>query len=170
MFHPYIYTLILLASLLFTSCASLSNNELISKQTVLVDSIPQNADIFYNGELVGSTPMELSLPTGIAHKVTLNKEGFKNQTGYFNPSSHNQEKPFLKLGLVQDLGYYYALAPERLVLELEWDLLPSTPGITPFISMGDLTNKADKMFESGVISEENYRIIINQIIDFFGSY
>ena len=79
MFHPYIYTLILLASLLFTSCASLSNNELISKQTVLVDSIPQNADIFYNGELVGSTPMELSLPTGIAHKVTLKKEGVKNK-------------------------------------------------------------------------------------------
>lgn len=170
MFQLNLYTLILLASVLFTSCASLSNNELMSKQTVLVDSIPQNADIFYNGELIGSTPMELSLATGIAHKVTLKKEGFKNQTGYFNPSSHNQKKHFLKLGLAQDLGYYYALTPEQIVMELEWDLLPSTFGITPFISMGDLTNKADKMFESGVVSEEDYRIIINQIVDFFSSY
>tara|TARA_B100001778_G_C18471285_1_gene575897 strand:+ start:226 stop:738 length:513 start_codon:yes stop_codon:yes gene_type:complete len=170
MSHFRFHILISIAALMLTSCFSSKNNQLDAKQTVTVDSVPQNADIIYNGEFIGTTPMELHLATCIVHQVILKKDGFKDQKGYFNPTCRDNEMKFLKLGIAQELGYYYELTPNRLLVELEWDLLPSTKGIAPFSSMGSLTNKADKMLESGVVSNEEYGIIINQIVDFFSAY
>lgn len=48
-----------------------------------IESTPPNADVYVDGEFVGSTPIEHSLPTG-RHQVELRKKGFANWSRWLN--------------------------------------------------------------------------------------
>ena len=85
---------------------------------------------------LGTTPIELSFQTDIVHEIYFKKPGFKSGVGYLNPVLKNNEKQFIQFGMAKDMGYYYALSPSELIVELKWEALPDTRGIVPFERMG----------------------------------
>jgi len=49
----------------------------VAYQRVGIESAPDAAEVYLDGELVGTTPLELRVPTGADHSVFLKKEGFQ---------------------------------------------------------------------------------------------
>jgi hypothetical protein len=64
-----ILIIIILTSILFSSCIS-------NKGTITVDSYPSQADVYINGEHIGTTPLSKSLKIG-KYIVEVKKEGYK---------------------------------------------------------------------------------------------
>ena len=101
------------------------------------------------------------------HEIYFKKPGFKSGVGYLNPVLKNNEKQFIQFGMAKDMGYYYALSPSELTVELKWEALPDTRGIAPFEQMGALSIKADQMLRSGDLTDVEHKIAIRQIIELF---
>ena len=157
--------LVLMAIL--SSCASSESGNFSARQTVSIESIPAGAEIFCHGKKLGTTPIELIFQTDIVHEIYFKKSGFKSGVGYLNPVLKNNEKQFIQFGMAKDMGYYYALSPRALTVELKWEALPDTRGIVPFERMGGLSRKADQMLRSGDLTDAEHKIIIRQIIELF---
>jgi hypothetical protein len=64
-----ILIIIILTSILFSSCIS-------NKGTITVDSYPSQAEVYINGEHIGTTPLSKSLKIG-KYIVEVKKEGYK---------------------------------------------------------------------------------------------
>jgi hypothetical protein len=81
------YVLLGVFTLGFSSCATIFTG---SRQTVKVQTIPPGADVYVEGEKMGTTPTEVSLKKGFnPENVVVKKEGFDNKTiplnSTFNP-------------------------------------------------------------------------------------
>ena len=160
--------IIAILALFFTSaCSSNIVNTLQSKQEVTIESIPSGSDVYMNGELVGTTPMVLSLRSDISHEIHFKKEGFKSSIEYLDPIFKNKKTPYLQFGLAKDLGYYYQLSSDYIISELDWESLPNTTGIAPFKTMSDLITEADNAKFSGSLNEEEHKIVMRQIVALF---
>lgn len=66
----------LLALLLIgaTSCATLFSS---SNKSIAIRSTPENAEIYINGERMGSTPLQLELDASKTYSIEYRKEGYK---------------------------------------------------------------------------------------------
>ncbi|MFX1466101.1 MAG: PEGA domain-containing protein, partial [Promethearchaeota archaeon] len=60
-----------------TSCATLFKG---TKQEVNMNSEPQKAEVYVNGQLMGETPLALKLETKSTYAVEFRKDGFKSKT------------------------------------------------------------------------------------------
>ena len=155
-------------TLFFTSaCSSNMANTLQSKQKVTIESIPSGADVYMDGELIGTTPMVLSLRSDISHEIHFQKEGFKSSSEHVDPIFKHDKTPYVQFGLAKDLGYYYQLSSDYIISELDWEFLPNTTGIAPFETMSELIMEADNAQFSGSITEEEHKIIMRQIVELF---
>ena len=155
-------------SLLFTSaCTSNMVNTLQSKEDILIESVPSGSDVFIDGELVGTTPLVLSLRSDISHEIHFQKKGFKSSIEYLDPLFKYEKTPYVQFGLAKDFGFYYQLSSDNIISELNWESLPNTPGIAPFENMSDLITEADDAKFSGSITEEEHKIIMRQIVELF---
>ena len=152
-----------------SACSSNMANILQSKQKVTIESIPSGADVYMDGELIGTTPIVLSLRSGISHEIHFQKEGFKPTKEYLNPIGKHNKKPYVQFGVAKDLGYYYKLSSDYIVSELDWESLPNSVGITPYDTMSVLVAEADNGMLSGSITEEEHKIIMRQIVELFQS-
>lgn len=160
--------LLTILTLLFTSaCSSNGVNSLHSKQKVTVESIPSGSDVYMDGDLIGTTPMVLSLRSDISHEIHFKKEGFKSSIEYLDPIFKDDKTPYLQFGLAKDLGYYYQLSSDHIITQLHWEHLPNTTGILPFEAMSELVAKADDAKLSGNLSSDEHKIIVRQIIEMF---
>jgi hypothetical protein len=63
------FLLLAMTGLLVSACAAY--------QRVGIESAPDAAEVYLDGELVGTTPLELRVPTAADHSVYLKKEGFQ---------------------------------------------------------------------------------------------
>ena len=52
-------------------------------QNVIILSFPTEASVYVNGDAVGITPMEMSLPRKLVHEIRLEKNGFNTAVKYF---------------------------------------------------------------------------------------
>lgn len=136
-------------------------------QEVFVISLPAEADVFINGESVGTTPLSVDLPRKIVHEVRLEKEGYNTAVKYFTPVPNSKSENFIKFGLSRDLGHYVDLTPSQMKEELESDLVPGSIGSDPFDRMAKRAFEADRRYEAGEITAEEHKRIIEQIIEFF---
>lgn len=159
----------ILTLFLISACSTRMVENLHSNQVVLIESIPSVSDIYINGDLIGSTPMELRLRSDLSHEIHFKKEGFKSTVAYLNTVYKYEKPPFVQFGMAKELGYYYKLSADHLIAELPWGSLPETAGISPFESMSGLIAKADSALASGSLSADEHKIILHQIIEFFNS-
>ena len=95
--------LLSIAAALLSACSSVKFSE-----DVTVDSMPSGADVFVNGEVVGKTPMVVSLDSSSVYEIKLVKEGYKDQTVSLASIRTN---PLVKFGPLSDMGYYKELTP-----------------------------------------------------------
>ncbi|MGC6455784.1 MAG: PEGA domain-containing protein [Coraliomargaritaceae bacterium] len=163
-FRFLLLTASLITAFSFSGCVYLRDGV---PQEVTVVSLPSDADVYINGESVGTTPLSLDLPRKIVHEVRLEKEGYNTAVKYFTPVPNANSENFIKFGLSRDLGYYVDLSPSEMKQEMESDLVPGSTGSDPFDRMAKRAFEADRRYEAGVITAEEHKMIINQIIEFF---
>lgn len=82
------YLVSFVAFIFLTSCSSIFNGSL---QDVRVNSTPENAKIYVNGNFISNSPSTVKLKRGETHVIELRKDGYqtfkittsKNITGWF---------------------------------------------------------------------------------------
>lgn len=158
--------LLSLGSLFLAGCASFERGV---PQKVIVLSFPTEASVFLDGEAVGITPMEMSLPRKVTHEIRLEKNGYNSAVKYFAPVPNDQAENFIRFGLKEDLGYYVDLEPGTMKVKLKSELVPTTTGADPFERMAQQALEADRRLEAGDITALEHKYIIEQIIEFFDS-
>ena len=164
-----VFSTAVLTLFLTSACTSNMVCSIQSKQKVKVESIPVGADIYMDGELIGTTPIVLSLQSDMTHEIHFQKKGYKPTKRYLDPIYKHEKQPYVQIGLAKDLGYYYELSSDHLVAELEWESLPDTAGIQPFETMSGLIAKADNALSSGDLTVDEHDVIIHQIVELFNS-
>ena len=155
-----------LSFLLLAGCASFERGV---PQKVIVVSFPTEASVYVNGDAVGITPMEMSLPRKVVHEIRLEKNGFNSAVKYFAPVPNDKAHNFVRFGLMEDLGYYVDLEPGLMKAELKSQLVPTSIGADPFERMAQQALEADRRLEAGKITPLEHKYIIEQIIEFFES-
>ncbi len=160
---------IVLSLFLTSACTTGVVDSLQSKQDVLIESIPSGSKIYMNGDLIGTTPMVLNLQSDTNHEIYFEKEGFKRAKNYLNTVYKHAKKPYVQFGLAKDLGYYYRLSTDHLIIELDWEALPDTVGITPFESMSALITKAENALSNGSLSVDEHKVVLRQVVELFNS-
>ena len=164
---PHItFALIGFSFLLLFGCASFERGV---PQKVAVISLPTGASVYVNGDAVGITPMEMSLPRKVVHEIRLEKKGFNSAVKYFAPIPNDQAHNFIRFGLKEDLGYYVDLEPGTMKADLKSELVPTSTGADPFERMAEQALEADRRLEAGEITPLEHKYIIEQIIEFFES-
>jgi len=165
--YPYItFTLVSLYTLLLFGCASFERGV---PQKVVILSLPTEASVYINGDAVGITPVETSLPRKLTHEILLEKHGFNSAVKYFAPVPNDQAHNFIRFGLKEDLGYYVDLEPGTMKADLKSELVPTSTGADPFERMARQALEADRRLEAGEITPLDHKYIIEQIIEFFES-
>jgi len=166
-FFPYItFALISLIYLLTLGCASFERGV---PQKVTVISLPTEASVYVNGDAVGITPMEMSLPRKLTHEIRLEKNGYNTAVKYFAPVPNDDAHNFIRFGLKEDFGYYVDLEPSTMKADLKSELVPSSTGADPFERMAKQALEADRRLEAGEITPLEHKHIVEQIIEFFES-
>ena len=160
------FALISLSSLLLFGCASFERGV---PQKVIVISHPTEASVYVNGDAVGITPMELSLPRKLTYEIRLEKIGFNTAVKYFAPVPNDDAHNFIRFGLKEDLGYYVDLEPGTMKADMKSELVPNSTGADPFERMAKQALEADRRLEAGEITQLDHRYIVEQIIKFFES-
>jgi hypothetical protein len=164
---PYFtVALISLSSLLLFGCASFERGV---PQKVTVISLPAEASVYVNGDAVGITPMEMSLPRKLTHEIRLEKNGYNTAVKYFAPVPNDDAHNFIRFGLKEDFGYYVDLEPSTMKADLKSELVPSSTGADPFERMAKQALEADRRLEAGEITPLEHKHIVEQIIKFFES-
>ena len=137
------------------------------KTTVDIRSYPTGANVSIDGRSVGTTPMQIELETTDSHRVTLTRNGFQTQSVTIAPSANERSDNYVKFGLLDEVGYYQSLAPNPVEVELLSTLLPTSRGIDAYANFSRRVLDADQLLESGAITTEEHRLIIDQLIAYF---
>ena len=87
---PEMRVLLLFAVLLATSAATCA-----PYQRVGIESAPEGAEVYLDGTLMGTTPLELRIPTGREHSVFLKKEGYRSRLLVLNSHERSDGIDFL---------------------------------------------------------------------------
>ena len=70
-------SLVLVCLFLFPSCATLFKG---NSSKLDLNSDPQGADIYVNGNLMGKTPVRIKLESKLTYSIEFRKEGFSTKT------------------------------------------------------------------------------------------
>jgi hypothetical protein len=159
----------LLALFLVTLFAGCQNLKVGAPQEVVILSYPTEASVYINGVPVGITPMTVELPRKDNHEVRLEKHGYNPAVKYFTPVPNEKSEDFIRFGLQEDLGFYVDLDPATMKAKMRSDLVPNSLGADPFEKMALQALQADNQLETGEISPQEHKYIIEQIIEFFES-
>jgi hypothetical protein len=74
---------LLLCLLLFSNCATIWKG---SNENVDIESVPDSAKVYLNGNYVGKTPMSIELKSSGTHQITIGKDGYESKTTYLTGS------------------------------------------------------------------------------------
>lgn len=144
--------------------AACSSTSATFTEDVTIDSLPQGADVFLNGEVIGQTPMMATLPKDGVYELRIAKKGYKDEV--VNVASQ-RSNPLVKFGPLVDLGYYKQLSPSPVESCMKPDFLPEYPGTNAFGQMTANILKADDMRKTGEINAEEHSYLIKTISEFY---
>ncbi|MBO6102360.1 MAG: PEGA domain-containing protein [Opitutales bacterium] len=147
-----------LLALVLGACGSVSND------TVCVNSVPANADVYIDGELSGKTPLCADLDKNAPHEVVIKLDGYKD-ANYTLASTNNP--PFVKVCPLDDAGFYKALDPNPVDARLLPSFLPESTKENNYEGFADAISKANKLFKEGKICEHEYSSMCKTITDFY---
>ncbi len=134
------------------------------QERVAVNSSPEGADVFVNDQLVGRTPVTVTLDKNGVYELRLAKEGYKDKV--VSLASIRQDS-FVKFGPLVDMGYYRELSPSPVDAGLQPTFLPEYPGLNAFNDMTSNILKVDQMRKEGKISQQEHSYLIKTITDFY---
>ncbi len=93
-------------------------------QRVGVESSPEGAEVYLDGERVGATPMTLRVSTAVDHSVYVKKEGYRSELLVLNRNQPSDQIDFLTPA---DLDVRLVLTLDPLGRDLEVETEESEP-------------------------------------------
>ncbi len=150
----------IVAALAMSACTSITEDQ------ITINSNPKGAIVMINDEIMGLTPLTLSLPKDGTYNVVLIKDGYKNKE---TTVAALKENPFVKFGPLVDLGYYRTLTLTCEKNEMQPAFLPAYKGTKAFEDMQKNLDKVDQMKKDGKISPCEHSYMIKKIIEFYAS-
>ncbi len=146
---------------LLTGCATIVKG---TTQEIPVASDPENADVSADGQIMGQTPIDISLTRKRDHLVTISKSGFRPKTIAITKSTGGAVWGNILLGgligwgVDASSGAQYNLSPESINVRLEsleeGEILQSSEDAkSDFISK---LNDLDQLKELNKISDDEY--------------
>ena len=159
---PKLFALALVIAL--TGCTTSRKGVL---QEVQINSYPYEARVYLDGELVGATPLSLKLRSKSNYEVKFEKAGYKPYVEYIAPDLDLKQNPILKLGPLEEGGFYNRLGPNPLEIELEHVLVPDIAGVNILSQMLIKTEQLDNLLKTGKISVEEHRYVTQQLLHFY---
>lgn len=148
-----------LLALSLCACSSVSFDDSVS-----LKSCPEGADVYVNNEFVGKTPMSVDLPADGVFEIKMKKAGYKEEV--VNIASQNQN-PFVRFGVLDDLGYYKKLTPAPVDAKMTPDFLPAYPGVNAASDYVSNILKADQLKKDGKISAKEHSYLMKKITEFY---
>ena len=136
-------------------------------QDVQINSYPYNARIYVDGQSVGTTPLDLKLFSKTNYEVKFEKAGYKPFVEYIGPALDLKDNPIIKLGPLDEAGFYNRLGPNPMEVELEHVLVPEIAGPDILSELLVKTEQLDRLLNSGKISLEEHSFVAQQLIDFY---
>lgn len=136
-------------------------------QEVSVYTFPSGADVVYQGETIGQTPLEVSLPRKIPHMLLLQKDGYKEHAQEVFPIRNEWGYATVQFGLAEDFGFYYDLVPSPVEVQLIPSIIPDSRGVDPFGEMAEKVMEVDAQRESGNLDPVEHKYIVEKIIEFY---
>jgi hypothetical protein len=149
------------------SCGSLTGCATIVKgttQKIPIASDPSAAEVTADGQMIGQTPIEITLERKRDHLVSVSKEGFHPKSIAITKSTGGAvwgnllAGGLIGWGIDATSGAQYNLSPESISLQLE-PLVGGEDGTVPGDSKSDFVRKLndlDMLKEQSKISEEEY--------------
>ena len=137
------------------------------RQEVGIDSYPQHARVYIDGDYVGKTPLSAQLRANRTYEVVFEKSGYKPYVEYVGPDLDMKLDPFIKIGPLESQGMYNRLGPNPLQVELEHELVPDIAGPDLLKGMLVKTEQLDKHLAEGLISIEEHRYVTQQILAYY---
>lgn len=137
------------------------------KEDVAVYSFPSGADVRSQGRFVGQTPAMIPMHRKIPHTIVLNKDGYREHRQDIFPIRNAAGHGFVQFGLLEDLGYYYDLAPNPVEIQMMPSIVPFSRGPDPYNEMAEKVMRTDERREQGEIGPVEHRYIVEKIIDFY---
>ncbi len=159
--------LIWLAPVLALAFGGCATTERGVSQKVEINSYPYQARVYIDGEPAGTTPLTAILRSKTTYEVKFEKAGYKPYVEYIGPSLDLKHDPILKIGPLQEAGFYNRLGPNPLEIELEHVLVPDIAGTDILREMLVKTEQIDGLLRDGKIGAEEHRYVAQQIIDFY---
>ena len=148
----------IVAALAMSACTS------ITEEQITINSSPEGALVMINDEIMGVTPLSISLPKSNTYEVTFIKEGYKNQTMTLASLRRND---YVKFGPLVDMGYYKKLTPSCEKNEMTPNFIPAFKGTKAFDYMQRNLDKVDLLRKDGKISEKEHSYMLKKIIEFY---
>ena len=134
------------------------------EEQVTINSDPKGALVLINDEIVGITPVTLTLPKDSSYEVVLMREGYKNKV--LNVASVRKNS-FVKFGPLVDAGYYKTLKVPCEKNELQPSFLPAFKGTKAFEDMQKNLDKVDQLKKDGKITACEHSYMIKKIVEFY---
>ena len=157
-----------LSAILLTGCNGPKPSHNYSlRQEVGIDSYPQHARVYIDGDYVGKTPLSAQLRANRTYEVVFEKSGYKPYVEYVGPDLDMKLDPFIKIGPLESQGMYNRLGPNPLQVELEHELVPDIAGPDLLKGMLVKTEQLDKHLAEGLISIEEHRYVTRQILEYY---
>lgn len=147
-----------IAAMALSACSSISTDR------VLLESMPADADVYVNGELVGKTPYSERLDSSFSHEVVIKKEGYVDQNLFI---STVESKPFITFGPLTKADYYKSLSPKEVVFKLKPDFLPAEPEEDKFAGLSKAIDTAMKLRGEGKLGASEYKYVLTTVADFY---
>ncbi len=136
-------------------------------QPVEISSFPEGADVTINNQVRGTTPLTVRLPRKVTHEVKVSAPGYQTQVMYLAPQPNERSDNAVKVGLMEDLGYYVDLSPGIMEARLKHRLVPRSPGADPFVELARKVTELDTLLEQGEIDPIEHHMISDQLVRFY---
>ncbi len=146
-------------------CATLHKG---SHQRIPIESQPEGAGVYVNGDREGTTPMVIPLSRRMGHVVEVRKRGFDTERVLLYTVPNERQRAFIRFSSDHYTGALNQLSPGEVNVELRPTLLPSAPGPDPEVEKEQKLEEAREIRRSGGFSAADYEYVVSRIEAFYG--
>jgi len=157
-FFPILLSL-LFSAIAFTGCETFQSGV---KQDVTVQSFPSGAQVYVDGDYMGTTPVAVPLGRLVQHNIVLEKAGYDPYQELVTPERVGG-KGFIRFGLMEDTGMYNALRPDPVEMQLRPEIVPESRSPYPFDEFVTLQTFLDQELERGRLNAVEHKYMSEKL-------
>ncbi len=154
--------------LLMTLGAGCTSTSFQSKETLQVDSHPAGAEVWVNGTLRGTTPLELRVPSIDVYNVELRRVGFRSEKVTVLSEFSESARTGFRVNPLVTRGYYSSLTPNPVKVDMVSVLIPAEPDAPrTWEEFSTRLNQLYQWYQTGQVSEGIFTVMQRQLVDFY---